>query len=295
LPVHAVILIALAAVVLAARRAGVTLHTPEAWSFADLPWHFAMVHAWGVVDFAGWNVPAWSISAEFFAYLLFPMLAVGLVRLPAPAALALGILALVAGTIAFVAAGWSIKLAWLGAPALVRVTAEFVCGACLYRALFHESPGAIGARTGDIVGIAGLAVFFVGAELVRSDFVLIAGLVAALIGIGRAGPLLSAVFAARPAIWLGEISYSIYLVHFTLLNLVRRGLQTLGLDAWSPALKTLVCFGFMAAIVAAAATLYYAIERPARSRLRNAFGVMGRVPARRHVSRRRGVASTGPS
>ena len=47
-------------------------------SFFDptlIPANLLLVQAWGVTDHAGLNIPSWSISAEWFVYLLFPLLA----------------------------------------------------------------------------------------------------------------------------------------------------------------------------------------------------------------------------
>ena len=52
-------------------------------SFFDLsllPANLLLIHAWGIVDRTGLNIPSWSISAEWFVYLLFPLLAVMLRR-----------------------------------------------------------------------------------------------------------------------------------------------------------------------------------------------------------------------
>ena len=40
-----------------------------------------LVHAWGTDGNHAWNYPAWSISSEWFAYLLFPLAALGLIRI----------------------------------------------------------------------------------------------------------------------------------------------------------------------------------------------------------------------
>jgi peptidoglycan/LPS O-acetylase OafA/YrhL len=45
-------------------------------SLAALPANLALVHAWGFAPVVGWNHPSWSISAEWFAYLAFPLFAV---------------------------------------------------------------------------------------------------------------------------------------------------------------------------------------------------------------------------
>lgn len=47
----------------------------ERFDFEQVPFHLLMVHAWGFVQGAGaFNFVSWSISAEWFAYLLFPLL-----------------------------------------------------------------------------------------------------------------------------------------------------------------------------------------------------------------------------
>ncbi|MDP1171590.1 hypothetical protein, partial [Klebsiella pneumoniae] len=44
-------------------------------SWSSLPANLLMLHAWGLAPVAGWNHPSWSISAEWFAYLCFPLFA----------------------------------------------------------------------------------------------------------------------------------------------------------------------------------------------------------------------------
>jgi peptidoglycan/LPS O-acetylase OafA/YrhL len=64
--------------------------SPDAFKLADLPAHLFMVHAWGTTAAVGWNFPSWSISAEWAAYLLFPLIAALVLRthhiLPRPLA-----------------------------------------------------------------------------------------------------------------------------------------------------------------------------------------------------------------
>ena len=43
--------------------------------------NFAMLHAWAPVLSGPWNTPGWSLSAEAFFYLAFPLLAPPLWRL----------------------------------------------------------------------------------------------------------------------------------------------------------------------------------------------------------------------
>jgi peptidoglycan/LPS O-acetylase OafA/YrhL len=75
-----------------------------------------------------WNVPSWSISAEWFAYLLFPLLAPALMWVRERAmALLIAVAALAATALLFTIADWTLNT-WVGAPALTRVFGEFLCG-----------------------------------------------------------------------------------------------------------------------------------------------------------------------
>ena len=61
----------------------------DTFQLGELPWQILLVHAWGVTDQVSWNVPSWSISAEWFAYLCFPLVAYGLGRVREPRTLLL--------------------------------------------------------------------------------------------------------------------------------------------------------------------------------------------------------------
>jgi peptidoglycan/LPS O-acetylase OafA/YrhL len=62
------------------------------------------------------------------------------------------------------------------------------------------------------------------------------------------------------------------MVHFPVLIVIRRLWEQLGLGQWQPAARM---FAFMATVVlilALAAMLFYVVERPARTRLRDQMG-----------------------
>jgi peptidoglycan/LPS O-acetylase OafA/YrhL len=75
-------------------------------------------------------------------------------------------------------------------------------------------------------------------------------------------------------VWLGEISYSTYLVHFPIFLLLRHGAErVLGFSlAASDALRSVMFVGSIGAAVGAASLLYYSVELPTRRRLRNRLG-----------------------
>jgi peptidoglycan/LPS O-acetylase OafA/YrhL len=84
-------------------------------------WQLTLLQAWGVTRSPGWNVPSWSISAEWFAYLLFPLLAPGLMWVRERGiALLIAAASLAAMALLFAMADWTLNT-WVGAPALTRV------------------------------------------------------------------------------------------------------------------------------------------------------------------------------
>ena len=51
------------------------------YSFINLIYNLLLINSWGVANDFSWNGPSWSLSAEWFLYLLFPFLAILFSRL----------------------------------------------------------------------------------------------------------------------------------------------------------------------------------------------------------------------
>jgi peptidoglycan/LPS O-acetylase OafA/YrhL len=282
-PAHAAVLIVLVGLIVAVRSAGIELNDQRSWNYRDLPWHFLMVHAWGSVDVAGWNAPSWSISAEWFAYLLFPIIAAITLALPRRVALPLALVPLLATALVFHLRDWGIGSAWIGAPALLRVSSEFSCGVLLYRAIRIDTEG-VAPRLSDISTFGALVAFGTATFFDADDFVLIAVLAILIAGVSGQGAVVRAVFGCRPVVWMGEISYSIYLVHFPVLLVLRHGVDRIArLHIAETEASRLLLFAISIAIVIGVASLsYYLVEHPARQRWRNAFGTI--VPQQTQIS-----------
>jgi peptidoglycan/LPS O-acetylase OafA/YrhL len=153
-PVHITVLAALVAMVYVAHAYRIPLNEPDQWVPSSLVWHLTLLHAWGVLKVTGWNQPSWSISAEWFAYLLFPLLAPALIMIrDRVTALLVAVLALTGMAAIFAITCWSL-INELGAPSLTRLSGEFVCGAAICRAvaLGKGLPG----LSGDALGTGAL-------------------------------------------------------------------------------------------------------------------------------------------
>lgn len=279
-PVHIAVLVALVAVVLGAGRLGLNLRSPEAFQLSELPWQILLLHAWGVTDQVSWNVPSWSISAEWFAYLCFPLVVAGLGRVRKPCVLLLiAVTSLGAIALIFSLAGWGLSGAWIAPSALVRIAGSFVCGAalCRYATLRHalESKSSFN----DVVALIALLAFLIGPSFGAPDFALIALLAIFIGALAMSSGVTAKLFSLAPLVWLGEISYSLYMVHFPVLRALNIVFKPERLQAMGPfATAGAYCMS-IGICVACAAVLYYLVEHPLRVRLRNAVGKMPHTAA----------------
>ncbi|MBV8685860.1 MAG: acyltransferase [Alphaproteobacteria bacterium] len=215
-----------------------------------------LVQNWGFHDATRWNVPAWSISAELFAYLLFPILVSVLAPARRSAAVLVGgILALALSVhLFFFAFGLPFPYA-IPQTGLFRCVAQFAMGMMLCE-LYGRWKDDKGLAAPLLLASAALAAAYVlvGAPVVPLVW---ASLVLGL-ALGGSGGLLG----SRPAVWLGRISYATYLSHYLLLVLFKFAFVEEGRPA-APALLVL----YLLAVLAASALLYHGFERPAQRRL----------------------------
>lgn len=234
--------------------------------------HLLMMQNWGFVDPNEFNWPAWSVSAEWLVYLLFPLFVLALGRAAWHGALWGGPLLVIVLALAFVAAGQS-HLNVTGAIGLLRALVGFAIGMLMWR-LFVDPAArrwnwtAIGTTA--LLGLAALAMFSPSQSI--GDFLFLPVFSALLLSLAFARGPLAAVCRWRPIVFLGAASYSIYLVHFPLLFVLAGWLQPhqAALPPWS-----YTAIGMAATIAAATVVgimLHLAIERPCRRWLRHRLG-----------------------
>jgi peptidoglycan/LPS O-acetylase OafA/YrhL len=72
-PLHLLTLVFVIVMVLGAQAMHAPINHPEVYDWRALPATVFLVQAWGELKDNVFNLPAWSISAELFVYLLFPM------------------------------------------------------------------------------------------------------------------------------------------------------------------------------------------------------------------------------
>lgn len=236
-------------------------------SWESLPANLLMVQAWGLAPQAAFNHPSWSISAEWFAYLTFPLFAWASLALKdrpyVAVVLAAGFLAgLYAGFQHL--AGFPLTQATIAWGAL-RIVPCFALG-CALHALWraHPAQNRLAAVAG---GLASVLVVLVFAAFAAPDALIVIALGAVIFFLARTAQTGGEVLAAAPLVYLGEVSYSVYMVcvpwKIVFVNAAAKILQIN--DERLPLWLWLV---FLGSVVPLAAVSYHLIEKPARARMK---------------------------
>jgi len=210
-PLHVGSFLLVVGYVLAGRLAGVTFRAPDAYAASEIPPNLLLLHAWGWGRMS-WNYVSWSISAEWFAYLLFPALTWLSLR-PAlgPWSRLAAALALMVAMYVAVEQVIGVPLTHLTSLAIFRILPEFVLGIALYHLSARYD---LAARTALLSTLVGVSALLTVAHLGASDLgaVLLLGfLVFATASLERLGK--ATWLRDRRLIYLGEISYAIYMLH----------------------------------------------------------------------------------
>ena len=258
-PVHVLTLLGMLLIYVVGTHLGFTPKYSHQFEPSSFVANLLLIHAWGASWPLTWNFPAWSISCEWFAYLLFPFLrTIGLrLRVPAIAWMVIPYVALV----------WAFFFLYGrdmnqndGINALLRVVLEFIMGMGLYQ-LFRARSW---AGMWPLPVCSFMVLWFVPDGLYEPLMILVF-LAAILVAADQneSSPLLS-----RPLVYLGEISYSIYMTHIPIVMSLGKGGTYLISHGWN---RFLVMMGMVVIVLASASLTYHMIEVPCRNRIRRAL------------------------
>ena len=264
-PVHVTAIAVLALLVGLAAWMGYG-YEPAGYTGTDLALNLLLVDAWGTGRSFAWNIPSWSISAEWFAYLLvFPLCALALPRLRSRTTAAVA----TAAVLAFLGLGFP----WFGFGRLVhlvRIAGEFTVGCLLFRIYSLRARTAFRWSWTDAVlpAVIIAAVWWGRPHTMGNFFWLVPAFAVWVYLLAVSTGPAARVLASAPAVYMGRVSYAFYMTH----ALSRKVLKTL-LPPESMAdralgirLATIALYLFVSAAVAA--LMYHLVEEPARRWMR---------------------------
>jgi peptidoglycan/LPS O-acetylase OafA/YrhL len=277
-PLHIAVLTGALIMVLGATAAGVRFNA-EGYGVLGFFQTLFLIQSWfptnGEVN---WSGPSWSLSAEWFAYLLFPAYAWLAVRLRTRPwiLLAIGAAAFVALDAIYVQVFGKVLPRAENSLGILRIVPEFLIGMALYelsrRWRWSRPVAAASALFATIL--------LVGAMQLSLDDRIIVALAAPVIltwallaRAGCEGPL------ASPAlVFAGEASFALYLVHMPVIVAWKGVVAELrGVDS-TFRITPVELIGLFVATSLIAAALHLLVEKPGRTWIRNRFDSPRRAP-----------------
>ena len=239
-----------------------------------------LVQAWGLGVGISVCGAAWSISTEFAAYLVFPLLS----RASARGRAACVMLGIVASLLLVLVATRPSAVLWEASPAsgrngpldvfigatifpLLRCFGGFTLGVLAFVAWPSRAAAPLRAT-----GAADLVLVIVLALLARTDadVLIVLCFPILVIALAAENSLAARALASPPVHWLGIVSYSVYLLHQPLQYALTGSMG--GLLGGAPHAFTLARLLVLLVVVGLAAPCFYGIERPGRVWLRRMTG-----------------------
>jgi peptidoglycan/LPS O-acetylase OafA/YrhL len=243
-------------------------------TFIALVYNVLLIHSLGVMDGLTWNYPSWSISVEYFTYLLF----FGLVLISFKARFVLSAIASVLG---FVALFWIAQM--LGKTSIlasydygtIRCIAGFFAGTAIY-GVYRHAPLRLGRMAMTVIEAAclSLSCWLIVQSTANGfyQFTAIVSFVVLIYVFASGRGVLSQIFSLPPFRFLGKISFSIYMVHAIFMSVGgflakrvfhlpvveylpgRTGIQT--------EYATLINLGILGIVIGVSWLTYHMIEKP---------------------------------
>lgn len=237
--------------------------------------HLLLMASWGFAKGLSWNGPAWSLSSEWLAYLALPpmiLLSAGLRRLRGQLT-ALGLLILLFGGLFF---GFLYSMTLLfeldisnGAGANARVLISVALGCVLRRLHDQERVRALPwtALFWVSLPIAVLTMTDVSGRRLDNNLWAYLATMFIVFAAACASPRGLLPLTGRVPVYLGEISFAIYIFHYPVLCVLRWTVGT-RLDAMAEHATVtearLVIVAALAVVMGVAVVAHHLVEKPAR-------------------------------
>lgn len=264
-PLHLFMLVTVLGLVKLAPLFGFTINRGTDYQWPDFFRNLLLVQAWQFPAYVNWNHFAWSISAEWFAYVLAPCF-VGLIW----ARQSKAALLLLAGLFLLLA---PLAVVFLSDPrpsayALFRITGAFAAGMIANR-FYRETSFAVNewlALCLLLVAAWGQYCFVSGTDFLTVPFSAIL-----IFSLARQRGGLSKILATKFFDYAGRISFSLYITQFVVLMPVKKILPFERLIGQGSVAQIGYLLGICTIALVAAIVGYHAVEEPARKFLRRRF------------------------
>jgi peptidoglycan/LPS O-acetylase OafA/YrhL len=262
-PLHLVMLGSYLALFLAFTYLSSSHAAPESYTWHSFIQSMFLVHMWVGSDLT-WNVPSWSISSEWFVYLFFPLMAFSLAKLRGSIAAHLLSIVVLAGMLYLIysASGLPSLGADIPRMALVRTMLEFLMGVFIGSLFVNHRDFLQRHANLALAAFAGLCILYAGMPV--PDYALIPTMFAFLIAyLSVTTSWATTVLCTPVLVYLGEISYSTYMVHYLVYDVLKAGFVSNTMHV-----NQLYLWLSFVAVLALSVLLHHAVDMPSQKYFR---------------------------
>ena len=244
-----------------------------------IPTGFLLLHSYYIHQIYTWNIPSWSISAEWAAYLLFPVLALFMSKKKRIAVFLIGLCIIAAYlSIMYFLPRKNYLYPSIPVPhnlnttydyGFLRGIAGFALGMLVYRAYQLIALKKIFQK--DFMGTATIFLLIVAMHLALNDAICVVLFALVVLCFSLNDGRLHTLCNNRLAQYIGKISYSIYLMQIFLQEPFSKGLRLSGVVGFGRGRQNIgfasglmYCIIYLLLLLAISSATYYTIEQPCR-------------------------------
>ncbi len=258
-PVHLFTLFLTLVLWVLARRSGVSIPN-SSYSLSTFIENLFLIQAWVPTFQFTWNYPAWSISSEWFAYLLFPIF--WMIFRSALKSTRTSIFLLIACTFGMI---YIYAIPYNGLfKHLICVAPTFLSGCAIYSCLSTNPEQNRSFRYApEILGIL-LIVSTLFLPPRQSTIILMVGFVSLVCLLAWMADNCSSFWTSPQLMALGDVSYSLYMTHFIALRVMIRLLKPGNYEHKSLFVRIAVMAVYASFTILMCLAVYFLVEKPAR-------------------------------